>query len=45
MFSLVLTLFVVPAMYTYLSRRKKRNELDVMDEEEQRKKIAEPALV
>jgi len=28
MFSLILTLFVIPAMYTYLSTNKKRSELD-----------------
>jgi multidrug efflux pump len=27
-FSLVLTLFVIPAMYTYLSRQRKHNPLD-----------------
>ncbi len=32
MFSLVLTLFVLPAMYSYLSSKKKRNELDLLDE-------------
>ena len=32
-FSLVLTLFVIPAMYAYLSSNKKRNELEVMQEE------------
>ena len=32
-FSLVLTLFVIPAMYSYLSTEKKRSELDVLDEE------------
>ena len=33
MFSLVLTLFVIPAMYSYLSSNKKRNELEVLEEE------------
>lgn len=33
MFSLVFTLFVVPAMYSYLSSKKERNQLEVMDEE------------
>ncbi|MFL5811428.1 MAG: efflux RND transporter permease subunit [Flavisolibacter sp.] len=33
-FSLVLTLFVIPAMYSYLSSAKKRNELEVMEENE-----------
>ncbi|MGZ3840031.1 MAG: efflux RND transporter permease subunit [Flavisolibacter sp.] len=32
MFSLVLTLFVIPAMYSYLSSSKKRNELELMEE-------------
>lgn len=32
-FSLVFTLFVVPAMYSYLSSKKERNQLEVMDEE------------
>ena len=32
-FSLVLTLFVIPAMYSYLSTKKKKNELEVMEEE------------
>jgi multidrug efflux pump len=31
MFSLVLTLFVIPAMYTYLSTRKKKSSLDTTD--------------
>ena len=33
-FSLVLTLFVIPAMYSYLSSRKKKNPLEVIDEED-----------
>lgn len=33
MFSLILTLFVVPAMYSFLSTKKKKNALEVMDEE------------
>ena len=33
-FSLILTLFVIPAMYSYLSSAKKRNELEVMEEKE-----------
>jgi Cu/Ag efflux pump CusA len=28
MFSLVLTLFVIPAMYSYMSSNKKRSEMD-----------------
>jgi multidrug efflux pump len=35
MFSLILTLFVIPAMYAYLSSKKKKNELEVMQEEKQ----------
>jgi multidrug efflux pump subunit AcrB len=31
MFSLVLTLFVIPAMYSYMSSNKKRSELDEID--------------
>jgi multidrug efflux pump len=32
-FSLVLTLFVIPAMYSYLSTEKKRSELEILDEQ------------
>jgi multidrug efflux pump len=32
LFSLVLTLFVIPAVYTYFSIKKKKNALDEMDE-------------
>ncbi|MDB5208792.1 MAG: efflux transporter permease subunit [Flavisolibacter sp.] len=32
-FSLILTLFVIPAMYSYLSSKHKANELEKMDEE------------
>jgi multidrug efflux pump subunit AcrB len=35
-FSLILTLFVIPAVYSYLSSKKKRNELEVMEEAEQK---------
>jgi multidrug efflux pump len=38
MFSLVLTLFVIPAMYSYLSSNKKRNELEVLEEEQLKEK-------
>ena len=34
LFSLVLTLFVIPAMYTYLSTRKKKSALDTLDNTE-----------
>lgn len=37
MFSLILTLYVIPAMYSFLSSKKKRNELEVMEEEEAKK--------
>jgi multidrug efflux pump len=42
-FSLVLTLFVIPAMYSFLSSKKKRNELELIDEEDQKKKSATTA--
>ncbi len=32
LFSLLLTLFVIPAVYTYLSTKKKKNTLEEMDE-------------
>ena len=32
LFSLVLTLFVIPVMYVFLSRKKHKNELEIMDE-------------
>jgi multidrug efflux pump len=41
MFSLVLTLFVIPAMYSYLSSKKKRNELELIEEEEEKQKLAQ----
>jgi multidrug efflux pump len=34
-FSLILTLFVIPAMYAYLSSQKKKNELEAMQEEKE----------
>jgi multidrug efflux pump len=34
LFSLILTLFVIPALYSYLSSKKKRNELEIMEEKE-----------
>lgn len=43
LFSLVLTLFVIPAVYTYLSTKKERNELDIMEEEQ--RKIEQAQLV
>ncbi len=32
LFSLVLTLYVIPAMYTFLSRKKKKSVMELMDE-------------
>lgn len=32
-FSLVLTLFVIPAMYTYMSTRKGKSEMELLDEQ------------
>ena len=32
MFSLILTLFVIPAMYSFMSSKKKKNELEELDE-------------
>ncbi len=32
LFSLVLTLFVIPAMYSFLSTKKKKNALEILDE-------------
>ncbi|HEX2534767.1 MAG TPA: efflux RND transporter permease subunit [Chitinophagaceae bacterium] len=43
-FSLVLTLFVIPAIYTFLSRKKVRNELEVMEEEELKNRGVQPAV-
>ena len=34
-FSLILTLFVIPAMYSYLSSKHKKNPLDEMEKEKQ----------
>lgn len=33
MFSLILTLYVIPAMYSYLSTKKKKSELELMESE------------
>lgn len=39
MFSLILTLFVIPAMYIILSsKKKKRNQLEILEEQEQQEK-------
>jgi multidrug efflux pump subunit AcrB len=40
-FSLILTLFVIPAMYSYFSSKKKRNELEIMEEAEQKELITQ----
>lgn len=44
LFSLVLTLYVIPAMYSYLSTKKKRSELDVIEEAELKEKHAQLEL-
>ncbi|RYY88042.1 MAG: efflux RND transporter permease subunit [Chitinophagaceae bacterium] len=41
MISLIFTLFVVPAIYTFLSSKKKRNELELIDAEDEQKKTAQ----
>ncbi|HET7896586.1 MAG TPA: efflux RND transporter permease subunit, partial [Flavisolibacter sp.] len=38
-FSLILTLFVIPAMYSYLSSKHKKNELQEMDERKEHMKL------
>lgn len=43
MFSLILTLFVIPAMYSYLSTPKKKNELDILAEQQQQQQEAPPS--
>ncbi len=37
MFSLILTLFVIPGVYSYFSSKKKKNELDILAEQQQAK--------
>ena len=37
MFSLVLTLYVIPAMYSYLSRKKKKSGMELLDEQESKR--------
>ena len=39
MFSLVLTLFVIPAMYSYMSTAKARNQLEIIEEEDRKLEI------
>jgi multidrug efflux pump len=34
MFSLILTLYVIPAVYSFLSRRKHKSEMELMDDKE-----------
>jgi multidrug efflux pump len=36
MFSLILTLYVIPAMYSFLSFKKKKSELDLLDQDAKR---------
>lgn len=43
LFSLVLTLYVIPAMYTFLSRKKKKSEFDMVEEEAQEVQEAQMA--
>ena len=44
-FSLILTLFVIPAMYSYLSTKKKKSELDVLDEQQRKHQVEQEQLV
>lgn len=44
MFSLILTLYVIPAMYTFLSRKKKKGVMELMDEEAQAQTTLQPAV-
>ncbi|HMK03276.1 MAG TPA: efflux RND transporter permease subunit, partial [Ferruginibacter sp.] len=44
LFSLVLTLFVIPAMYSFLSSKKKKNALEELDEAAAGNKEPKPAL-
>ncbi|MBA4167792.1 MAG: efflux RND transporter permease subunit [Chitinophagaceae bacterium] len=37
MFSLILTLYVIPAMYSYLSRKKKKSGMEMLDEQESKR--------
>jgi multidrug efflux pump len=37
-FSLILTLFVIPALYSYMSTRKQKNELELIEEKEAEEK-------
>ncbi|RYZ21464.1 MAG: efflux RND transporter permease subunit [Chitinophagaceae bacterium] len=41
MISLVFTLFVVPAIYTFLSSNKKRNQLEILEEEDRKQATAQ----
>lgn len=42
-FSLILTLFVIPAMYSYLSSQKKISELEIIEAEERKQHVLENA--
>ncbi|HEY1115586.1 MAG TPA: efflux RND transporter permease subunit, partial [Chitinophagaceae bacterium] len=44
-FSLILTLFVIPAMYSYLSTQKKISELDVLEAEQRKHQVEQEQLV
>lgn len=44
-FSLILTLFVIPAMYSYLSSKKKKNELEILEEKEHEKASTKPVYL
>lgn len=44
-FSLVLTLFVIPAMYSYLSTKKKKSELDALEEKQKEHHVEQEQLV
>jgi multidrug efflux pump len=37
MFSLILTLYVIPSMYSYLSRKKKKSGMEILDEQESKR--------
>jgi multidrug efflux pump len=37
MFSLILTLYVIPAMYSFLSRKKKKSGMELLDEQESKR--------
>ncbi len=45
LFSLVLTLFVIPAMYAILSQKKKKNQLEILDDEIRLKKEKQQPVI